>query len=124
MPMSPLSLSPEDDKLQKSKSIDGCLYLFFPKKKMYVKKQSFLCLYAPRSCIQYYVIIFVSDLWQVSGFLQVSFTNKTNHHNTSSGDKESGDIDIIWLLIYFMILWAFYLFKVLKSKCHQIGKYQ
>jgi hypothetical protein len=31
MPMSPLSLSPEDDKLQKSKSIDGCLYLFFPK---------------------------------------------------------------------------------------------
>jgi hypothetical protein len=81
MSMSPLSLSPEDDKLQKSKSIDGCLYLFFPKKKMYVKKQSFLCLYAPRSCIQYYVIIFVSDLWQVSGFLQVSFTNKTNHHN-------------------------------------------
>jgi hypothetical protein len=34
--------------------------------------------------IQLYVIKFVSDLWQVSGFLQillVSTTNKTDHHN-------------------------------------------
>jgi len=34
MSMSPLSLSPGDDKLQKSKSIDGCLYLFFSEKKI------------------------------------------------------------------------------------------
>jgi hypothetical protein len=30
--------SPDDDKLQKSKSIDGCLKHFF-RKKIYVKKQ-------------------------------------------------------------------------------------
>ena len=31
-------MSPEDDKLQKSKSIDGCLMHFF-RNKLYVKKQ-------------------------------------------------------------------------------------
>ena len=31
-------MSPYDDKLQKSKSIDGCLKYFF-RKKLYVKKQ-------------------------------------------------------------------------------------
>jgi len=36
----------------------------------------------------------------------------------------TGDIDKSWLLIYFTILWAFYLFMLLKSKCHQIRKYQ
>jgi hypothetical protein len=57
------------------------VFIYFFRKQIYVKKQLFLCLYAPWSCIQYYVIIFVSDLWQVDGFLRVSFTNKTNHHN-------------------------------------------
>jgi hypothetical protein len=31
--------------------------------------------------IQHYVIKFVSDLWQVGGFLRVSSTNKTDHHD-------------------------------------------
>ena len=31
--------------------------------------------------IQHYVIKFVSDLRQVSGFLRVSSTNKTDHHD-------------------------------------------
>jgi hypothetical protein len=31
--------SPDEDKLQKSKSIDGCLKYFFPEKILYVKKQ-------------------------------------------------------------------------------------
>jgi hypothetical protein len=31
--------SPDDDKLQKSKSIDDCLKYFFPEKILYVKKQ-------------------------------------------------------------------------------------
>jgi len=31
--------------------------------------------------IQHYVIKFVSDLWQVSGFLWVSSTNKTDRHD-------------------------------------------
>jgi len=52
MSMSPLSLSPEDDKLQKSKSIDGCLLIviFSEKKICKETKQAFSCLYAPRSC--------------------------------------------------------------------------
>jgi len=31
--------------------------------------------------IQHYAIKFVSDSWQVSGFLRVSSTNKTDHHD-------------------------------------------
>jgi hypothetical protein len=33
--------------------------------------------------IQLYVIMFASDLRQVSGFLWFPFTNKTNYHDTS-----------------------------------------
>ena len=46
---------------------------------------------------------------------------------TSSGDivyKEHWWREHTQLLIYFTILWAYDLFKLLNSKCHQIGKYQ
>ena len=40
--------------------------------------------------IQHYVIKFVSDLRQVSGFLLVSFTNKTDRHDINWNIVESG----------------------------------
>ena len=38
--------------------------------------------------------------------------------------RHVADTDTYWLLIYFMILLAFYLFRLLKSKCHEIGECQ
>ena len=45
-------MSPEDDKLQMSKSIDSCLKYFFRKEIVCQEtSQNILCLYPPRSCM-------------------------------------------------------------------------
>ena len=44
--------SPDDDKLQMSKSIDGCLKYFFPEKNIFQETiGECFCLYAPQSCL-------------------------------------------------------------------------
>ena len=122
---------PPQNKKKNSNKMSFICYINYTMIKLMIYFNSHIYIYSYRTVVHTNIkqmpILFFTYIFFGNKCLRQPSMNFRFWNLTSSGDvvyKKCWWHNTSWLLIYFMLLWALYLFKLLNSKCHQIGKYQ